>query len=361
MDFLRNLIFDHPYVLFCAALVLCIAGFGLFCYYRSSFKQEDLVSYLDHSVSLQGYFYSEFLRYCNKMSVKLSESHVVGNEAVIENSLRSKLMPMLFAYEPDEDADALYFSPMFCDYVINIGGDVRVGQFYSILKQYVISRQQLFVPESHKVSEFEKMLYDDITSRVLSDIDLVPSDVLTDKETVDAENAVLRKKLKHASYNLAVRDIKLHSNKGILPVRDEYLQKRFINYLADMRVYTPINVISMYDEDCRDFAVTGCYIIMNTYNNKIFVGSSDNIFSRVYALLKDKNCGACPQLRADIENGDLILVKFVPMDPRMYSDVRRMQRDLILAYDCAGDRGYNKLMHKEKMIDDVEQTGSGVN
>jgi hypothetical protein len=201
----------------------------------------------------------------------------------------------------------------------------------------------------HRSPEFERSLTEAVVKRVMETDEaqelkqVMLAEAAKQHESDDAEKEVLYKRLATVSYNAAVKDVKLHDNRGINPVSLSYLRPKFLSVLCGLKVYTHQKLLSMEGtNEAYSLDAEGCYIVYNTFNNKYFVGRSDRMFRRVHELLASKDFSGCVELKNDINSGHFVLVKFVLLKDSGYSKSARLQRDLILSYDCRQGRGYNK-------------------
>ena len=349
MDFATNLISYKTIGV--GAVIVGILFIGILVgvhLYDASFKTKPLSSVLYGEIAPNSYFQQQAELSCVYFT-KLVMRYQQGNDFdLFYNKLMPRIKPLFFNQKVENNSVKIYFSNSFIEFVENGYENPLIGQFPKIAKDYLKSVVTVD-DDLHVDSNFEQVLIDDVVTTVMTTQEAqkqqaeMISEIIADATEIDtSQKDALMKRLISASYNCAVKDIKLHGNKGLNPNDLSILKKNTLQVVCDGKVYTHQKLLTLSDECRAELDVEGCYIIFNTFTNKYFVGKSDTMFSRVYSMLTSPEGNGCQALKSDINMGHLVLVKFIRLGDTDYKDVTRLQRDLILSYDCRQDKGYNR-------------------
>lgn len=322
--------------------------------YMDSFKRQEIDPFLIQPITSDSYFMKEADR-CYYYFAKSAAFRQRGNDTnSFYSKIRDKLKPLLFELKDSK----LYISSQFSEFILQQPGRHIVGEFFKFCKAYVKYMHHDVAGINHMDAEFEANLVSDVVDRVMETEaarqeverrigEAVPVPVISDNSNdVDiyaVEKKELMRRLSLSTFNCAIRDIKLHDGIGMIPANECYLKHVLYNMVCKLRIYTQQKIKGMvHSEEASVLDCEGCYIVLNTFNSKYFVGRSDMMFSRVYGMVISCNSDPCAELVSDLNDGHLVLVKFVPLEQSGYTDIVKMQRDLVLAYDCRQGNGYNR-------------------
>ena len=341
---------------------LSIAIFGTLIYVivykiNSSFKRQKLFDYLYEPLAPDGYFLDEVWECCDYFAhVMMMRQHGSDIE-LFRTRMSEKIKPLFFKriLDEDDEFDKAYFSSQFADFVMAEWSDAYVSEFQKVARAYVDRMYEFDQSITHISPQFEKKLINDVVNAVMEteEAKQVQLEVQQQQllETAQAEVTIVEdtrekdelfRRLAVASYNCAIREIKLNNNRGLNPTSFDYCPNVFLMKLCALKVYSQQKVLSLCRESRDTLDCPGCYIVYNTFNSQYFIGKSDRMFSRIYDLLTQVDCKGCSALNRDINSGHLVLVKFVKLADSGYTSLAKLQHDLILSYDCRQDKGYNK-------------------
>lgn len=348
-DLFSNVDTKIPMIAICICIGLFVICVPIGLIIRYSFRNQYLVDWLEDPIPDYSYFMTKLEKCCTKYAYRMMYSCNGSDYELFYNKMREKIQPLFFRPVTTEDHwDKWYFSSQFKSFVLNNWSESKVRDFYSVACMFMDYMWQDFSHVQYVSHDYIEGLTRDVVNKVMQTEAArelqrqILNEVATQNEIDTKEKDELTKKLIVASYNCAIRDLKLHNNRGLNPVNTDRLTDDFVEKLLSYRVYTQPKLLSMAsDDEAVDLHCPGCYIIYNTFTGKYFVGKSDSIFVRVYTLISSSYCEECLALKKDIESGHLILVKFVKLEDSGYDDLSKLQRDLILSYDCRQDKGYN--------------------
>ena len=350
----RNAIFVLVGVIVFLILVFIVVNF-----YMDSFKRRDIVDFLGEPVMPDSYFLKEADR-CYRHFAKTMMLQQHGSDAdLFCRKMRDRLKPLFFMQQTSGGSyPVLYIAPQFAEFILQQPGHHTAGEVFKFMKAYVKHMYHDVSGISHVDAEFESYLVNNVVDRVMmTDAaqkevqrrieESVPVPVICeqnhDADVYAEEKKELSRRLALSSFNCAVRDIKLHDGVGMVPQRDGYLSRQVYDMLCGLKIYTQQKIKGMVHlDEASVLDCEGCYVVLNTFNARYFVGRSDMMFTRVYELVTSYDSGACASLKQDVNEGHLVLVKFVPLEQTGYTDAVKLQRGLVLSYDCRHDRGYNR-------------------
>lgn len=135
--------------------------------------------------------------------------------------------------------------------------------------------------------------------------------------------------------DLRIRDIKSLVY-GFINHRKDLREKNFDDFMRQVKTVTPeefFEIKSLFNGD-----VVGAYVIHNQTKNKYYVGQATRLLFRINQHFTGHGNG---DVYADYKYGDDFAIKIVKLSNSGYSDLDKLEKDLIEKYD-AYNSGYNK-------------------
>lgn len=349
MDSIFVNLFQNPIIIFLISLFVLFCVFLIIKFIRSfGFEGELLFDHLSDSILPNSYFVVELERCGIDLAHKMMKYHHGSDFEPYRRKMLKKIKPLIFVQSsnPNQNWIQFEFSDLFKDFVNEYFETSVVKDFYKVVSSYLQYMYRDVPVVVHKNTEFEQSLTESLVSEMRLAEDMYHSEVESALESkrLEADDNSLEnvKKRIITAYNFTIQEIKSHNNRGLNPVKIDILNDRFMVKLLSYKVFTQQKLFDMTSEQAMDFNCQGCYIIYNTFTKKYFIGQSDTMYNRVHTLLTSSSVKACASLQSDINAGHMILVKFVRFEDTGYTNINALHRDLILAYDCRQEKGYNK-------------------
>lgn len=128
-------------------------------------------------------------------------------------------------------------------------------------------------------------------------------------------------------YHIIINYLNYHEN---------VILKNYNNFINDNTSLTPDEFFNIKNKQSGD--VVGVYIIHNKTKNMYYIGQAKRLFFRLNRHFT--GCGN-GDVYADYKHGDDFTIQIIKLTESGYSDIDKLERDLIKKYD-AYNSGYNK-------------------
>lgn len=333
-----------------------------------------LIDHLDDEVNPNDYVMSELNDCYTEIAIRIFEvkkKTICTQDGRYRNAflqcrdnVRRKFRPRVLSQYVKSNFDTyvtLTFSDEFKVFVKQNYPDAEYDELFSVLLMYFdalnpsVSIMERRVNNEYIVEKFYQCFETAMEKNLANQIQVIMEEKQQEEKLSESIKYVYNKTKQNKSkikdyqdaYRNSIVTIQNNGNVGLLPPvwNTKTITRSLFNHIAAQPVIGQkrfIDIASNLDYE----EILGCYVIYNTYTGKYFVGKARRPIHRAYAVLKGEVKTNSILLSYEFADGNMMLVKSIPLDGSGFESLDELQKTLVIAYNSLYPNGYNVVNKK---------------